>query len=256
MGYQVSVLTVALGMGFTMYIALKIDYRLVSPVAIFTSIYMNQFLQSDAMGSPSIFLTFRLRFVALGLGVLIAIIFNTLFSIFYYRKIGAKRMEFVRLQSLSGLKRTRELLIAEEISSDKLAVLSGVFNDIEMVKQNLENMLREKLFLKPKELAQLTKLDEMVISLKNIIHLAYDCIYLKEEHTLRLEPEDINKLDSLIGGIESLDLLKPKLIKDFPAPLMTSLESNRLSIPMARIKADLDLMREQYQRMSDIAKTL
>lgn len=256
MGYQVSVLTVALGMGFTMYIALKIDYRLVSPVAIFTSIYMNQFLQSDAMGSPSIFLTFRLRFVALGLGVLIAILFNTLFSFLYYRKIGAKRMEFVRLQSLSGLKRTRELLIAEEISSDKLAILSGVFNDIEMVKQNLENMLREKLFLKPKELAQLKKLDDMVIALKNIIHLAYDCIYLKEEHALKLEPEDIAKLDRLIGGIESLNLLKPSQIETLPIKSSPTVESSALSIPMARIKSDLDLMGEQYQRMTDIAKTL
>ena len=61
MGYQVTFLTVALGIGLTLYVALKIDYRMVSPVAIFTSIYMTQFIQSNALGQPSVLLTFRLR---------------------------------------------------------------------------------------------------------------------------------------------------------------------------------------------------
>jgi len=112
------------------------------------------------------------------------------------------------------------------------------------------------LFLKTKELVQLKKLDDMVIALKNIIHLAYDCIYLKEEHALKLEPEDIAKLDRLIGGIESLNLLKPSQIETLPIKSSPTVESSALSIPMARIKSDLDLMGEQYQRMTDIAKTL
>ncbi len=66
--FGVNVVTVMFGMGLTLFIALKIDYMAVSPVAIFTSIYMTQYLQSDALGNPSILLTIRLRFFALGHG--------------------------------------------------------------------------------------------------------------------------------------------------------------------------------------------
>lgn len=69
-GYQVNFLVIALGIGFTLYIALKIDYRMVSPVAIFTSVYMTQLLQKDVLGNPSILLTFQVRIIALGLGIM------------------------------------------------------------------------------------------------------------------------------------------------------------------------------------------
>lgn len=137
MGYDVTVLTVAIGMGLTLYIALKIDYRMVSPVAIFTSIYMTQFIQRDIAGNPSVLLTFQLRIAALGLGVLIAITFNYLFSFLYYRQIGRRRLEFAKLQSVIGLDKSLAELTSQSTDHNaNNSVLAYVFNDIEMVKSH------------------------------------------------------------------------------------------------------------------------
>ena len=73
LAFGVNVFSVSVGMLLTLYVCLKINWRLVSPVAIFTSIYMTQYLQLNEAGLPSIWLTFRLRIMALSLGILIAL---------------------------------------------------------------------------------------------------------------------------------------------------------------------------------------
>lgn len=76
LAFGVNVFSISIGMVLTLYVCLKINWRLVSPVAIFTSIYMTQYIQVNEAGLPSIWLTFRLRIIALGLGVLIALFYN------------------------------------------------------------------------------------------------------------------------------------------------------------------------------------
>jgi len=206
MGYNVTFLTVALGIGLTLYIALKIDYRMVSPVAIFTSIYMTQLLQKDGLGNPSVFLTFRLRIAALGLGVLVALLFNFLFSVFYYRSIGKKRLEFVKVQGLGGLKITRDLLSGTSVTDDYQPIMAGIFSDIEMVKANIEMMMKEKFVpFNNKEKENLSVLYALVKQIKTINHLAYDCIYIAEAYGTQFNEEQKQVFAHIIDILQKID---------------------------------------------------
>ncbi|MBN2850961.1 MAG: hypothetical protein JXK92_09890 [Erysipelotrichaceae bacterium] len=252
MGYHVSFVTVALGMGLTLYIALKIDYRMVSPVAIFTSVYMTQLLQSDALGNPSVLLTFRLRISALGLGVLIALAFNYVFSLFYYRKIGKKRMEFARLQGVSGLKKTYEILLSPIGSPVSSSVLASVFNDIEMVKANIRTMMKENsLPFNRREKANLTVLDDMVNAMKSMIHLAYDCIFMVQEKHIEVTPMDLKKLNDIVERLGKLDFTHPS-----STDANLGLNSDDEILSESRIKTNLSMMEKQFNRMVELSTTL
>ena len=246
MGYQINVFVIALGIGFTLYIALKIDYRMVSPVAIFTSIYMTQLLQNDGLGNPSILLTFRLRILALGLGVAIALACNFLFSILYYRKLGKRRLEFVKIQGLLGLEKTKEILSSKHIESmNYQAVLASVFNDIEMVKANLETMRKEKKIpFNTSEKQNLKIYYEVIIQIKTLIHLAYDCIYVKEKTNVICDPTSIAVLDSIITGLKQLDFTD---LKKIPSAHSLTLDPQHFTLENRRIGENLNLMVSHYE---------
>lgn len=91
----INVWTIALSVCATLYICLKINYKEVSPVAIFTTIYMTQYVQLNLAGEPSPYLTFQLRILALGTGVFIAIFYNFIFSLFSYKRMEEKRMAYI-----------------------------------------------------------------------------------------------------------------------------------------------------------------
>jgi hypothetical protein len=251
MAYNVNVLTIALGMGLTLYIALKIDYRLVSPVAIFTSVYMTQLLQHTSQGNPSVFMTYQVRIAALGLGVLVALIVNFLFSIIYYRKIGKKRLEFVKLQGVAGLKKTYEVLAQSGGYPISKSVLAGVFNDIEMVKANLETMMKEhKLPFNRSEKKNLDILYEMVTSIKTMIHLAYDCIFINEEFNLTFNANELESLDILIQRLAAMDFTKGK--KTFGVAIIdeTTVEYDADASEMIRrMRNNLQLAQAQFNRL-------
>ena len=258
MGYNVSVITIALGMGLTLYIALKIDYRLVSPVAIFTSVYMTQLLQRDAQGFPSVLLTYQVRIAALGLGVLVALTINFLFSLIYYRKIGKKRLEFVKLQGVTGLTKTYDVLSKNSDYPIFQSVLAAVFNDIEMVKANLETMMKENnLPFNRHAKKSLNILYEMVKSIKIIIHLAYDCIFVNEEFGVVLNPNELTRLKDLIDRLAALDFTKEVTSIIDPIDL-TDMKMNHLILGDAvfRIRNNLQLMEIQYNRLISIFQTL
>ena len=206
MGYDVTVFTVAIGMGLTLYIALKIDYRMVSPVAIFTSIYMTQLIQRDLAGNPSVLLTFQLRIAALGLGVLIAVTFNYLFSFLYYRQIGRRRLEFAKLQSVIGLDKSLQELTTLSDHNANNTVLAYVFNDIEMVKSNIETMMKETwLPFNLKEKKNLHVIYNVIKSLKIIMHLAYDINYMHFEQKQSVSAADIETLKNIIKILKTMD---------------------------------------------------
>lgn len=211
MGYQVTFLTVALGIGLTLYVALKIDYRMVSPVAIFTSIYMTQLIQTNDLGLPSVLLTFRLRIVALGLGVVIALVFNFLFSLFYYQKIGRKRVEFVKLQATNAIKHTINGLKNRELSTNSEFVLASIFNDVDMVKANLETMMKENFIpFNKQEKEKLDDLLKVVMHIKNITHCAYDCLFITSGLNETITNDDINSINELLTVFESIDFTNIK----------------------------------------------
>lgn len=248
MGYQISFVTVALGIGLTMYIALKIDYRMVSPVAIFTSIYMTQLLQNDSTGNPSVIQTFVTRIAALGLGVAIAILFNFLFSVFYYRKLGRRRVEFVKLKALEGLRATRDALASHE-PLKATGALAGAFNDVEMVKAHLETLgVERRIPLNQHEKANLDHYLAMVVELKNILHVAYDAVYVAEREHVNIEPEDLGVLDAVIAQLDHLDLSVGHHLDPVEWPLgpLTSYDPST-----ARIYGDLRAMARHFDAIGD-----
>ena len=250
MGYNVTVLTVAIGMGLTLYIALKIDYRMVSPVAIFTSIYMTQFIQRDVAGNPSVLLTFQLRIAALGLGVLIAITFNYLFSFLYYRQIGKRRLEFAKLQSLIGLDKTlAELSSSETDHQTNNSLLAYVFNDIEMVKTNVESMMKENwLPFNRNEKKNLQVIYEIIKSLKIIMHLAYDSNYVHDQHNISVNHKDLKTLSLIISTLRSIDFTR-KEKKSYALMDVSPSDNDRIS-------DNIRLMTLEFNKILNLSQTI
>jgi uncharacterized membrane protein YgaE (UPF0421/DUF939 family) len=106
--FGINIWTVAISISATLFLCLKINWREVSPVAIFTSIYMTQFVQYSKSGQPSVILTFQLRILALGLGILIAVIFNFLFSMFFYKEMERKRIAHILITLSNHMKQVKK----------------------------------------------------------------------------------------------------------------------------------------------------
>ena len=135
----VNLFTIALSVALTMYIALMMNWRFVSPVAIFTAIYMTQYIQLDALGDPSMWLTFRLRMVALATGIVIALFYNYVFSLFFYKSMVKKRLVYI-VEALSSL--------VEAFETEATSVLKqraySLITDIDTISHQMGDMQKEK----------------------------------------------------------------------------------------------------------------
>jgi len=175
--FGINAFVIAVSMALTLYLSLKINWRMVSPVAIFTCIYMTQYVQKDALGNPSIWLTYRLRIAALGLGVLIAIFYNFIFSFLYYRRIAYKRLQFTKDQLLNGLEYTQKQLEGkcDNQNREYITLFPSIFNDLDLVYSNISIMINEASYsfnlLHPEKLKTIQKILKYF---RDINHLAYD----------------------------------------------------------------------------------
>lgn len=200
-----NIITVALSLSFTLYVGLKINWKAVSPFAIFTSIYMTQYVQLNSAGEPSLLLTFQLRMLALGLGVIVAIAFNTLFSLFSYRKLGKKRVAFIVKKTYEHL----NAIIRNANNKEKMAIqrrsLPQTFNDIDWLSGLLEDLKFDQKILSvfgTNKSMDLNKEKEILNNLRIMNHLVYDlslampCETLTTEHKNKLEEvlHEINKI--------------------------------------------------------------
>lgn len=129
--FGVNAVTAALAVSLTLFIALKINWRFVPPVAIFTAIYMTQYIQTDAAGAPSMLLTLRLRLVALTAGIVVAMVYNGLFSLFFYKGMLRKRTLYVTEALLEAIALYRDGSAAA--SKNRLTAL---FGDIDLVRSH------------------------------------------------------------------------------------------------------------------------
>jgi hypothetical protein len=172
--FGLNAFTVAISMGLVLYVSIKINWRMVSPTAIFTSIYMTQNIRIGPQGTPSMLYTFLIRITALGLGVLVAIIFNWLFSALYYKRLPEKRLELVKMNTIEGFEHTREILSGEKTFSREAftRLLTGIFSNIEMVSENMAAMLGEG-----KRSDEIRHYMEILWRLKEVNHLTYDTGY-------------------------------------------------------------------------------
>lgn len=194
----INIFSIALSVALTLYVCLKIDWRAVSPVAIFTSIYMTQYVQKNAAGETSILLTFRLRIFALVTGILTAILFNFIFSRFYYRSMANRRVSFL-LESMIGNLNLTILGMEEQnkefICKSKLA-LPNTFNDIDWVFslfQDLRKEYKSQSSIAEVSIFDLEKLLNTFLFLRTITHLNYDINYVLLEEDFLWENVKLQK---------------------------------------------------------------
>lgn len=193
----VNAFTIGLSVAFTLYVCLLINWRSVSPVALFTAIYMTQYLQTGANGLPDIFLTVQLRFAALISGVAVAIVFNYLFSIIQYRIITNKRTIYL-LKRLRGNIVDTKSVIGSGDPNEILQIRSRLLdtsNGIEYVANLFNDMSKEasahkKLFFINNNAVDVTL--NILIHLRNIEHLIFDINYMLSKQALK--GEDIKGL--------------------------------------------------------------
>lgn len=177
--FGIHIITISLSVAFTLYVCLKINWREVSPVAIFTSIYMTQYVQLTGAGEPSILLTIQLRLMALGMGVIIAILFNLLFSFFSYRKMTYKRIAFLLKSIIAHMEKILDALKTNETSilEENQKEMAQTFNNIDWVYGFLRDIGEEKR-IKSKIIGgtdeAMKALVEIVMDLRSICHLNYD----------------------------------------------------------------------------------
>ncbi|MDF2546019.1 MAG: rane protein of unknown function [Anaerosolibacter sp.] len=177
--FGINIITISLSVAFTLYVCLKINWREVSPVAIFTSIYMTQYVQVTETGEPSILLTIQLRLMALGAGIIIAILFNLLFSFFSYGKMTNKRISFLFKSIVEHMEKTLDALKTNDFSGleENQRGMSKSFNNIDWVYGFLRDMEEEKR-IKNRIIGgsaeDMGNLIEIVMDLRSICHLNYD----------------------------------------------------------------------------------
>lgn len=205
--FGINIWTVAFCVSATLFLCLKINWREVSPVAIFTSIYMTNYIQYTANGEPSITLTFLLRILSLGIGVLIAIIFNFLFSLFFYKQMESKRIAHSLIN------------IAEHMKDIKKGMEESSINPINQVKERLPDTMKSIDWLtslikdkdKEAEIKKKLKLHNnpektvsyhnVLVALGDITHLIYDTTYFL---TYQMNTLNRNELLAIIARLDEL----------------------------------------------------
>lgn len=219
--FGINIYTISLSMAFTLYVCLKINWREVSPVAIFTSIYMTQYVQLNSMGEPSALLTMRLRFMALGVGVFMAILFNFIFAFMFYKKIEFKRATFI-------LKSIRNVLVniydgIENKSDEKLfdakTTLPSIFNNIDWTYMLLMDIKFEEKI--KKSINKNFKMKnayfvDILDTTRNMCHMVYDIC----DKSLRDKESDTAEiLKGIKQVVESLETLENAIEKNDRGPI-------------------------------------
>lgn len=195
----INVWTIALSICATLFVCLKINWREVSPVAIFTSIYMTQYIQMTADGIPSIALTFQLRILALGIGVFIAIFYNFIFSLFSYKSMERKRIAFIFNSLAIHLKRLQEGVISNSIQTiiQEKNNLPQTFIGIDWLYSLINDKEKEAIFIKKLPIKNnyltLVKLKQTLESIRTITHLIYDSTNLLSN--INLSPTEIDTFE-------------------------------------------------------------
>ncbi len=256
--FGINMWTVAISVSATLFLCLKINWREVSPVAIFTSIYMTQFVQYSANGMPSVFLTFRLRIFALGTGILVAVFYNFLFSLFFYKQMEKKRVIHI-LETLSShmiqMKKVLEGKSLELLLKQK-EQLPATFLDIDWLFSLLKDKEKEERFrkkvLRRDHSVEIIAFQDTIIALRSITHLSYDSVCQLEHLLMELSEEAEEQLqkclDCLVEVCSSLIKHEPKKIENLIETEHWDLETK---MPI-RLNENLNDMRELLVKIAKI----
>lgn len=205
--FGINLWTVALSVSATLYLCLKINWREVSPVAIFTSIYMTNYVQYTVSGEPSVILTFQLRILSLITGVLIAVLYNFLFSGFFYRRMERKRIAHIFILLSEHLKLLKAgIAEGSEVSANQVkAVLSDTLHKIDWLSSLIEDKEKESRVFRrmssQDKQGEAQSYHKVLTELGNITHLIYDTIYYLTDQRNTLP---MVELQTAAGGMDKL----------------------------------------------------
>ncbi len=207
-----SMWTAALSICATLYVSLLIDWRNFSVVAVFTAIYMNTFIQLDALGNNSQIETFKLRIAALMTGVAIAFVVNWLFSVFGYRHMLEKRVYHILDQISQRMQMISEMLKdgSFEKSTEIMRSFPGLFGNVDWIYGTAVDLEKDPLVKRnQRKHVKLEKIMKMTNLSREMLHINYDICYRisKGDHHFG-EEEFIETYDRTLSKIE---LLKDKL---------------------------------------------
>lgn len=207
--------TAALSITATLYVSLLIDWRNYSVVAVFTAIYMNSFIQTDALGAPSMIRTYLLRLAALMTGVLIAFGVNWIFSVFGYRHMLEKRLYHI-LEDLHGKMTDISAMIHEgdvEKSGAIMRSFPGLFNNVDWVYGTGADLKADPLTKNDRaKMARLDAIMTMTGLAREMTHVNYDICYRMskgddrfDEATYKVAYEAlIKKLEVLLTNLDNI----------------------------------------------------
>ena len=243
----INIFTIALSIAFTLYVCLKINWREVSPVAIFTAIYMTQYMQKDAAGNPSILLTFELRMAALITGVAIAILFNFLFSLYSNKNMLYKRAALLHKSALNNLEKTLKALKGmnkEELLYIK-RTLPDTFNNIDWVYGLFQDISKEYKYKALHRIPenQLEALCNDILTIRNITHLNYDIIYCLSENSFECSHSENDRLCEELSNIISIMSSKDILNGDLNLRHEKNIDENNLSKSLSYKRILFDMMK-------------
>tara|TARA_Y100000588_G_C14205528_1_gene904488 strand:- start:392 stop:1468 length:1077 start_codon:yes stop_codon:yes gene_type:complete len=250
--FGINPITAGASVALTLYVCLKVNWRQISPVALFTAIYMTQYIQLDAMGNPSVLLTFRLRIIALGFGVFTAIAFNFLFSMIQYRNMGNRRVIFLMKRLLNHMN-TLELAMrsgdAGGFRKCQMELVS-IFNDIDSTTSLFEDMLKENASVRKLMGVTDDRLRAKLAvtrKLRVFCHLLFDSQYLLTENASLLSQSEIR-----LAIADSLHALMDQLgsLKDLAEGRSQAVKSIKLDLPQDVASANLNRIMNNLREMN------
>lgn len=206
LGY--GIVPMAIGITLTLYVCMLINWRELMVVAIFTSIYMTQYVQLNANGEASGIETLKLRIAALGTGVLIALTVNLVFSLIGYKKMVNKRIYFI-FKELDEYSMEISKGLAGENIDNILSVMNKfphLFNTIDWITSTLTDVKSDQ--KKLKFVYRHFEVDGFLhysLALRELSHIVYDlCYRIKEDPRLYMNKEFIQSYDERLRHYESI----------------------------------------------------
>ncbi|PKM67706.1 MAG: hypothetical protein CVU95_06405 [Firmicutes bacterium HGW-Firmicutes-2] len=198
----------ALSVTVTLYVSLLINWREFSVVAVFTSIYMAQYVQLDLLGNPSEIETFKLRITALITGVAIAMFVNLLFSFMGYKHMMEKRV-FHLLEQISKKTNAIYQMLSLHNYEDTHKIMKDygdLFNNLNWINGTILDYQKDFFTFKNEQKSvKLEKIIKMTELLREMSHITYDiCFRLsKGDHGYK-EPEFVECFEHILHRMDQL----------------------------------------------------
>jgi len=175
--FPYGIFSTALSITLTLYVCMLINWRDTMVVAVFTAIYMTQYVQVDTLGQASSYETLKLRMAALVIGVLIAFIVNFIFSLIGYRRMVNKRIYFIT-KEIYDLSLKIKVGLAHQDKASIVKVMSelpSLFNNIDWITSTLGDVINDqKRFKIVYRHFNGKKFLDYTLALRGITHVTYD----------------------------------------------------------------------------------